>query len=287
MKTIFKQVTIIAPGLLGGSLGMAVKKKKVARKVVVWARRIENAQAAVRKKSADRYEAELTDAVKGSDLVVLCCPVEAMPSLARQFRSALSRDAIVTDVGSVKYDVVNQVTSALAKRAVFIGSHPMAGSDRSGLAAANADLFKGSICLMTPAPGVPRKKLHQLVKFWQAIGCKIATLSPSEHDEAVARISHLPHLVSAALVSLAGRKGSELFNFAGPGFRDMTRLAGGPPEMWSEICMANHTEIRRAVDELIEELETLRRATANKSAVEVRAYLRRARNLREELKNRL
>jgi prephenate dehydrogenase len=134
---------------------------------------------------------------------------------------------------------------------------------------------------------VPRKKLHQLVRFWQAVGCKIATLSPSEHDEAVARISHVPHLLSAALISMAGRKGSELFNFIGPGFRDMTRLAGGPPEMWSEICMANHTEIRRAVDELIEELETLRRATANKSAVEIRAYLRRARNLREDLKSRL
>lgn len=283
---MLKQITIIAPGLLGGSLGMAVKKKRIARKVVVWARRIENAQAAVRKKAADRYEADVSDAVKGSDLVVLCCPVEAMPALARQFRGSLSKDAIVTDVGSVKYDVVNPVTHQIGKRATFIGSHPMAGSDRSGLGAASATLFKGSICLITPVPGVSRPKLHKLIKFWQAVGCRIATLSPSEHDEAVARISHLPHLVSAALISLAGKKGSELFNFAGPGFRDMTRLSGGPPEMWSEICMANHAEIRRAIDELIEELETLRRATANKSVVEIRSYLRRARSLREELKSR-
>ncbi len=283
---MFKQITIIAPGLLGGSLGLAVKKRKIARKVVVWARRIENAQAAVKRRAADRYEANLKDAVKGSDLVVLCCPVEAMPSLARQFRGSLARDAIVTDVGSVKYDVVNQVSHMIGKRAVFIGSHPMAGSDRSGLNAARAGLFEESVCLITPPSGVSRAKLHKLIKFWQAVGCRIATLSASEHDEAVARISHLPHLVSAALVSLAGKKGSELFNYAGPGFRDMTRLAGGPPEMWSEICMANHAEIRRAVDELIEELETLRRAATNKSAVEIRAYLRRARNLREELKNR-
>ena len=283
---MFKQATIISPGLLGGSLGMAIKKKKIARKVVVWARRIENAQAAVRKKAADRYEEDISDSVKSSDLVVLCCPVEAMGTLAKQFRGALSKDAIVTDVGSVKYDVVNQLSHLIGKRACFIGSHPMAGSDRSGLNAASAGLFKGSVCLITPSPGVPRAKMHKLVKFWQAVGCRISTLSPTEHDEAVARISHLPHLVSAALVSLAGKKGAEIFGVVGPGFRDMTRLAGGPPEMWSEICMANNAEIRRAIDELIEELESLRRSTANKSAVEIRSYLRRARNFREELKNR-
>ena len=283
---MFKQITIIAPGLLGGSLGMAVKKRKIARRVVVWARRIENAQAAVRRKAADRYEVDLSDAVKGSDLVVLCCPVEAMSSLARQFRDSLGRDTIVTDVGSVKYDVVTQVSHMIGKHAAFIGSHPMAGSDRSGLGAASAGLFKDSVCLVTPTSGVSRAKLHKLIRFWQAVGCRIATLSPSEHDEAVARISHLPHLVSAALVTLAGKKGSALFDYTGPGFRDMTRLAGGPPEMWSEICMSNHAEIRRAMDELIEELEALRRAAANKSAVEIRAYLRRARNLRQELKNR-
>jgi prephenate dehydrogenase len=285
-QTLFKQVTIIAPGLLGGSLGLAIKKRKVAGKVVVWARRLENAQAAVRKKAADRYEAELKGAVKGSDLVILCSPVEAMGELAREFRSGLGKEALVTDVGSVKYDVVSQLSHALGKRAVFIGSHPMAGSEQSGIAAARADLFEGSVCLVTPTPGTNRKKLHQLVQFWQAVGCKVATLSPSQHDEVVARISHLPHLVSAALVNLAARKGAEIFNYIGPGFRDMTRLAGGPPEMWSGICMSNHNEIRRAVDEMIEQLENIRRATANRSAVELRAYLRRAKSLRDEIKFR-
>jgi len=282
----FKRVAILGPGLLGGSIGMAIKKRKLAKHVVTWGRRIESAREAVRRKAADFAAATPAEAVKGADLVILCTPVGSMQELAREFRPKLARGCIVTDVGSTKYEVVKHLSHLLSGKAFFIGSHPMAGAEKEGIQAARTNLFDGSVCIMTPLPRTRAAPLKRLADFWQAIGCQLRTTTPAEHDEIVSYISHLPHLTAAALVNLVGHRKESAFNFIGNGFRDMTRIASGPAEMWTEIAMSNHEEIRRGVDRLIEELELIRRNLANRSDIELRTYLRRAKQQRDDLKHR-
>ena len=265
---------------------MALRKRKLAKKVVVWGRRIESARIAVKRRAADEAAETPGDAVKGADIVILCTPVGSMPDLARQIRSKLKRGSIVTDVGSTKYDVVKQLTHIFSGRTTYIGSHPMAGSEKDGIMAARPNLFEGAVCIMTPLPRTRTAAVQRLADFWQALGCALRTASPVEHDEIVAYISHLPHLVAAALVNLVQRQNPKAFDFIGNGFRDMTRIASGPADMWSEIAMSNREEIRRCVDRMIEELETIRRNVANASDLELRTYLRRAKQQRDELKHR-
>lgn len=146
MPPLIRQLTLLGPGLLGGSLGLAVKRRKLARKVVIWGRRLESAEAAVRRGAADRVALTPGEAVQGSDLIILCTPVGAMPVIAREFRSKLAKGALVTDVASTKYDIVKQLSVILAGRATYIGSHPMAGAEKEGIQAARSNLFEGATC---------------------------------------------------------------------------------------------------------------------------------------------
>jgi cyclohexadieny/prephenate dehydrogenase len=282
----FNQVTILGPGLLGGSLGMAILKKEISRKVVIWGRRIESAEAAVKQRAATKAALTPGEAVHGSDLVIICTPVGSMTALAKEFRSKLKKGCIVTDVGSTKYDVVKHLSHALSGRGTFIGSHPMAGAEKSGIQAARSNLFEGAVCILTPQPHTRTAQLKKLSDFWQALGCAIRSTNPAQHDEIVAYISHLPHLIAAGLINLVGHRKIEALDFIGNGFRDMTRIAAGPAEMWTEIIMSNREEIRRCVDRMIEELEHMRRHIANESDIELRTYLRRAKQQRDELKHR-
>lgn len=277
-------LTILGPGLLGGSIGLAARHRRVARQVVIWARRLEAAEQAVAEGAADRVARDLPHAVEEADLVVLAVPIGAMLGLVEQFKPGLPAQAVVTDVGSVKYPVVNALTHALAGRAHFVGSHPMAGSEQAGFDAARRDLLDNAVCIVTPRPDTDPAALRRVYDFWRALGCRVASLSPEQHDEVVARVSHLPHMVAAALVNVVCRDGGQALRYSGPGFRDTTRVAAGPADMWTEICVQNKEEIGRALDELIEELGKLRAAIHNADAIELRAMLKRAKHYRDELR---
>ena len=162
----------------------------------------------------------------------------------------------------------------------------MAGSELAGLEAARADLFETTVCLITPTDTTSPEAVRLVHAFWQHLGCSVRTVKPQLHDELVARLSHLPHVAAAALVNLVCREGAQALGFAGPGFRDTTRVAAGPPEMWTEICLENQQEIRRGLDELIDELGKFRAALENKDASELRALLKRAKQYRDELRFR-
>ena len=285
-KPLFQKLAILGPGLLGGSIGLAARKHRAAGRIVVWGRRVEAAREAVKRGAAHEMALTPAEAVRGADLVILCTTVEAMPSVAREMRPGLKRGALVTDVGSTKYDVVRQVGAILAGRATWIGSHPMAGGEREGFRAARADLFERATCLITPLPRSRPAAVARLVAFWEALGGRVASLSPVQHDEVVALISHVPHLAAAALVNLVSRRKSPALDCVGNGFRDMTRIAAGSPDMWTGIVMSNREEIRRGLEALIEELETLRREVANGSAAELRALLGRAREVRGGIHHR-
>jgi prephenate dehydrogenase len=277
---MLRKLTILGPGLLGGSIGLAARHRKLAGKVAVWARRPEAADEAYRLGAADEATTDLPRATAEAELIVLATPIGVMPELAKR----LPKECVVTDVGSVKYPIVSALAAVLPK---FVGAHPMAGSEQPGLESARRDLFENAACIVTPRVDTDPAALKLVHEFWKALGCQVRTLSPQEHDEIVARVSHLPHLVAAAAVNVVCSDGAHPLNFVGPGFKDFSRIASGPAEMWTEICLQNKDEIGRALDQLIEELGKLRGALENRDAVELRTMLKRAKHYRDELRFRV
>jgi prephenate dehydrogenase len=249
-------LAIIGPGLLGGSIALAARARGLHR-VALWARRPEAVEEIERRGIADLASTDLKSVVAGADLVVLCVPVGAMPELAQQIVEFLPRAAVVTDVGSVKAKVCASLGGIFRSRARFVGSHPMAGSEQTGLAAARAELFEGSVSIITPGPEADLEAVALLEQFWSSLGCRVAHLAPEEHDEMVALVSHLPHLLAATLVNLISSENARAFDFCGPGFRDTTRVASGPPAMWAEILATNHEPVRRAAEAMIEKLREI------------------------------
>jgi prephenate dehydrogenase len=283
---MLRKLSILGPGLLGGSIGLAARHRKIAERVVIWARRPEAADQAWQLGAADEATNDLVKAVADAELVVLATPIGVMRPLIDQIRPALPDGCVVTDVGSVKYPIVTALSDALNGKARFVGSHPMAGSEQSGIDAARRELFENATCIVTPREDTDKTALTVVYSFWKALGCSVKTLGPLEHDEIVARISHLPHVVAAAVVNVVCTDGAQALNFVGPGFKDFSRIAGGPFEMWTEICLENRQEIGRSLDQLIEELGKVRAAIENADAVELRAMLKRAKHFRDELRFR-
>lgn len=256
----FGTVAILGPGLIGGSLALALAERGLATRLMIYAR----SPRALDEIRMAGVEAELTgnpsEAVREADVVVLCVPVEAMAALVNEFRDALKPNALVTDVGSVKESVDREVAPLLDGRALWIGSHPMAGSEQGGFAAARADLFDGAAIIVTPTKQTQPEAERRAEKFWQGVGGKIIQLSPPAHDDCVAQISHLPHLLAVALVYHASEKAREL---AGGGFRDTTRVASGSPELWAEILLANGKAVADHLRHLMADLTLLTGALEN------------------------
>jgi prephenate dehydrogenase len=220
-------------------------------------------------------EAELTqnpsEAVSEADVVILCVPIEAMRGLAAEFRDALKPHALVTDVGSVKGSVDRDLAPLLEDRALWIGSHPMAGSERGGFAAARADLFDGATVILTPTKQTARDAKHRAEKFWTALGAQLAELSPAKHDQIVAAVSHLPHLLASALVNHAVAHGD--LELAAGGFRDTTRVASGSAELWTEILLANRDAVAGQLNFFVEALQKLQAALRNGNDPEAKSEL--------------
>ncbi len=222
-----------------------------------------------------------SEAVDGADLCVLCTPIGFMPELAEQFRPALGKSAVVTDAGSVKGPVVNRVEAILGGR--FVGSHPMAGSERSGIEAARENLFQGAAAIVTPTARSEESAVEAVRSLWEIVGCRVSLMSPTDHDEAVARISHLPHAVAAALVNAINLRMPSAGALAGGGYRDTTRIAAGPPAMWTEILLENKAPLIAGLDDLTETLNELKALLQSHDAPALEAYLARAKESRDTL----
>jgi prephenate dehydrogenase len=245
----------------------------------LWARSRQSAERALR-----LFPFVSTDEVEtasGSDLCVLCTPIGVMPSVAEKIAPALSREATVTDVGSVKAAIVRRLEGILGGR--FIGSHPMAGSEQSGLDAARADLFEQAVCIVTPTPSSLAESTTRVRDLWKGVGCRLVMMPPEEHDTRVARVSHLPHAVAAALVNAISLCVPDAGALAGGGYRDTTRIAAAPPAMWREILLENRTALVAGLEDFSSVLEEMRKMILSNDTAALELFLRRAKALRENL----
>ena len=273
-----RHVTIIGAGLLGASIGLAMKRRLPRVKIAGVGRRLASLRQALRVGAIDTAHLSVGEPVPASDLVILATPVGAFEGYLREIRPLLKAGAWVTDVGSTKVQVVSAARRVLGRSGAFIGSHPMAGSERKGPAHARADLFEGATCVLTPSAGTPAALVARARQFWRMLGMKVLRMRPAAHDRAVAAVSHLPHLAAALLTVLP--QDADLA-VAATGLRDMTRLAAGDPEMWRDILLTNRRELLRAIDRLGRSLTGARRLVANGDAAAIEKFLRRAKNRRD------
>lgn len=251
---------------------MALRQKRLARRVMGYVRRGDAIAKCRSLGAVDEATTDLREAVKDAQLVVLCTPLSQMPPVAAAMAGSLKPGVVVTDVGSVKGSVVRTLEPMLQRvGARFVGSHPMAGNERSGVEAAHADLFAGAISVVTPTARTHPDALREIRRLWTGLGCRVLELAPDQHDRLVSRSSHLPHVVAAALAALvlAPRQPDQQPALCATGFRDTTRVASGSPEMWRDIAIANRRHLDRALAEMVRQLETVRKwlARADENAV--------------------
>ena len=281
---LMNQIAILGPGLLGGSLAKAIRVRAPQCRVAIWARR----EAAVEEVRAagicERASTDLATVVEGADIIVLCVPIGSMPELAQRFAPLIKPDALVTDVGSVKAPVVDALAPIFqhAGRGRFVGSHPMAGSEQAGLSAARRDLFAGTVCLVTPHPGVLPSAVEDASALWRLVGCEVRTLSPAEHDAAIGLVSHLPHLIAAALVDFVCAQNPNAVDICGNGLRDTTRVASGLPEMWAEILATNHAVLGGQLQAFIARLQEVSRDIAGGNDSKLKEFLTNAKVRRDQ-----
>jgi len=280
---LFRHASTLGGGLLGGSLGLALRRRGLAARVTGFVRRADAAARVLAAGAADDATTDLAAAVRGADLVVLCTPVADIGPLARALAPQLTPGAVVTDVGSVKATVIAAAEGPVqAAGARFVGSHPMAGGEKTGVRAARAELFEGAVCLVTPTPATDPAAAEAVRKLWRGVGARVVDLDADTHDALVARTSHLPHALAFALARYVLDPAAPPLQrtLCATGFRDTTRIAAGSPPMWRDILLGNRAHVLAALDGLGAQLAALRAAVAADDAAAVEAFLTEASTLR-------
>ena len=280
-----EKIAIIGAGLLGGSLGLAIRERQKPVKVHAFVRRPESVAECQRLGVAHFATQNLKEAVARADLVVLCTPLSQMRELALAMRPFLKPGALVTDVGSVKAGLAQELEPLLLETgACFVGSHPMAGSEKTGLAAARADLFHNAICLVTPTPQSPARAVEAVLEFWKGLGGLPVQLPPELHDDLVSRSSHLPHVVAAELANyvLSPAHPKEQALVCASGFRDTTRIAASSPAMWRDVALANRKNLSRVLGVFVADLQEFQLALEREDVQAIEEFFTKARQRREQ-----
>lgn len=281
---MFDQLTILAPGLLGASVARGARKHGLARRIVVWARRAEVRAELAGQDWCDATAETPEAAASEASLVVLAPPVDRIVELAGSIAPHLRDGAIVTDVGSVKTAIAEGAAGFFRAGTHFIPSHPMAGSDKTGWEHGSAELFEKRVCFVTPEPRTAPAALAALNGFWKALGMTTVELSPRDHDEIVAHISHLPQLLASSLCAFLAEKNVGWRDYAGGGLRDTTRIAGSDPAIWGAIFEQNREQVLAALRDYQAELAAFTRALEDKNFDELAARMARGREYRKGFK---
>lgn len=285
-----KRIAILALGLIGGSLAMALKKSAYASEVVAWGPREASLKKGLELGVIDSYSLDLAEAIAGADIIVVATPTRIAEGMLAQLAGLVSEDAIITDVASVKGNLLAAAEKAFGQvPANLVLGHPIAGSEKSGVAAASADLFVNHRVILTPTAVTSVAALQTITEMWASTGAELCSMPVAEHDEVLAATSHLPHLLAYALVdALAGQEDKQdIFRFAAGGFRDFTRIASSDPTMWQEIALANRDAILKMLDLFSGQLNDLRTAIDEGDGDAIMASFTRAKSARDSFADML
>jgi prephenate dehydrogenase len=281
---VIDRLAVLGLGLLGGSVAKGARAHGLAREIVAIGRRRESMEAALHDGVVDAITTEVEDGLVGADFCVLATPVATLAAQLDLVWRAAPADLVITDVGSTKAAIVRVAENLARSRPLgFVGSHPMAGSERSGYGVARADLFKGALVVLTPTDASDPGIVKRVSQFWEALGARVTTLDPATHDRAVAAISHLPHLVADALVDAVLRMDGQFLGVAGAGFRDTTRIAASSPRVWREIFQENRAALGEALGAFRSALDELERLIDDSDPTTVERELDRIKRARESL----
>lgn len=273
-------VAVVGVGMIGASIGLALRKRNLAHEVVGVGRRMATLDKAKELGAIDRATTSVERGVAVAQLVVVCTPVASIPGRVKHVREACPPDCLITDAGSTKIGIVAELERELPEGTRYIGSHPMAGSENSGPEFGEADLFQDRLAIVTPTRRTRAADVAAIEAFWQSLDARVLRMSPLEHDRAVAVASHLPHLISSAV---AGSTAKEYLPIVATGWMDTTRIAGGDPELWEQILIANREHVLEALTEFEQYALRMRQALEAGNGYKLKNLLAKAKRTRDAL----
>jgi len=281
----FGRVSIIGVGLIGGSIALAMRRLKLANEIIGLGRRIENLKQAKKLKIIDAWSLKPKEAVRNAELIILATPMRAMPELVKSIAQDFKPGAILTDVGSTKLKMIEKILPLLDEKVDFVPAHPIAGREKTGAKYADAELFKNRWTIITPTQRSSKKGVLRIKRLWLALGAKVEVMSPKDHDEILAYISHLPHIVAYGLVSAIWNKEQALpvLRFSAGGFKDFIRIAGSSPEIWRDICLENKDMIINALNQYQNQLEELKKMMVKEDGKGLEKVFSKSRQVKEKV----
>ncbi len=277
----FNKVAILGVGLIGASFALALKKYNLCSYIAGFGRSIENLNKAKEKRILDAFSLDPVKACSDADLIVFATPVGIFTEIAEKISNSLKHNCIVTDVGSVKGKLVKDMEKLLPEDVYFVGAHPIAGSNRSGIDTATAELFKGAKCIITPTSVTDRNALEKVINLWKKFGAIVKIIDPDEHDKIYATVSHLPHIVAYEIVNTVADIDSSYLKFSGQGFMDTTRIASSPSELWRDICLFNRENILKSIEVFKRNLDKVSQYLRACDSDSLEREFNKARTLRE------
>jgi prephenate dehydrogenase len=282
-NVFFEKITILGVGLIGASFALGMKQHGLCHTVVGHGRKEENLRQAKEKNIIDSYDLDPVKACDGSDLIVFATPVGIFIDIAKKVLGSLKKGAVVTDVGSVKGRLVHDLEMLIPGEVFFVGGHPIAGGDRSGIDTASAEIFHNAQCILTPTKHTDDNALEKVIGIWKTFGSIVRTIDPDEHDRIYAAMSHLPHLIAYELVNAVADIDRSYFTFSGQGFKDTTRIASSHPELWRDICLLNKDNLLEYVEIFKSNLDRVSQYLRAHDAESLERDFKKARTLREAL----
>ncbi len=284
---MFKKVCIIGCGLIGSSIARGIKKNKLATRVVSSNRSNSTNKKVVRLKIVNEASSDTKKIVNGSDLVIIASPLSSYKNIILKIKSSLKNGAILTDVGSVKKNVISLIEKNIPKNISWISSHPIAGTEESGPESGFSELFKNRWCILTPSKKSKNKDVKLLEKFWKKLGSKVDVMNAKEHDYILSITSHMPHLIAYNIVNttlkIKKKKDRNIVKYSAGGLRDFTRIAASNPIMWRDIFIQNRKNTLKMIDRFIENLKNLKIVIKNKNEDKLEKIFTKTKKIRKDI----
>ncbi len=279
-KQLFRRIAIVGTGFMGASLGLAIKKKGLAKEIIGIGHHETALREAADVGAIDEGTMDLIKGVIGADLIILATPVNSIINILDVLGKDFRRSVIITDIGSTKTAIVDRAEKALHHSVMYVGSHPLVGSEKKGPTYANAALYEGGACVMTPTDKTNRLAKEKIKQFWSMLGMNVKMMTPQDHDENLAFVSHLPHFAAFALIKALPDASLE---FVPQGLKDTTRIAASDPQMWRDIALSNHKYVLKSIDEMVKVLAVIRKSVVTRDGEALLDTFKQAKVKRDKL----